>query len=234
MSGISEVSRETPLVMHRPKRRASFHGIVRWLHLYVSMIGFLAMLFFAITGITLNHPTWFGESTRTTTHSGTLEQAWVGAPKAAVVETSDAAASDASPDNSLEATIDKLAIVEHLRATHGLRGMVKEFLVDDEECSIAMNGPGYSADTIVSRGDGSYEVTVVEHGTIAVWNDLHKGRDTGMAWSWAIDLSALVMSISCITGLVMLMFMKRKRVSGTLWTAIGATIFIAVAMFLVK
>ena len=42
------------------RRRRSLKGrvyaTVRWLHVYISMLSFLAILFFAVTGITLNHP----------------------------------------------------------------------------------------------------------------------------------------------------------------------------------
>ena len=34
-------------------------SLVRWLHTYVSLLGFLALLFFAVTGFTLNHADWF-------------------------------------------------------------------------------------------------------------------------------------------------------------------------------
>ena len=44
----------------RPTRRVSrqLYSVLRWLHVYVSMLSFRAILFFAITGITLNHPEW--------------------------------------------------------------------------------------------------------------------------------------------------------------------------------
>ena len=31
----------------------------RWLHIYTSMFGLAAILFFSVTGLTLNHPDWF-------------------------------------------------------------------------------------------------------------------------------------------------------------------------------
>lgn len=34
-------------------------GLFRWLHTYVSLLGFLALLFFAVTGFMLNHADWF-------------------------------------------------------------------------------------------------------------------------------------------------------------------------------
>ncbi len=44
----------------RPGKRAL--SVARTLHIYVSMALLLLMLFFAFTGITLNHPDWFGAS----------------------------------------------------------------------------------------------------------------------------------------------------------------------------
>ncbi len=43
----------------RPFRRRlaiRFAKLVRWLHIYLSMFGLAAVLFFSATGITLNHP----------------------------------------------------------------------------------------------------------------------------------------------------------------------------------
>ena len=31
---------------------------MRWLHIYSSMFGLVAILFFSVTGILLNHPSW--------------------------------------------------------------------------------------------------------------------------------------------------------------------------------
>ena len=42
-----------------PRRRKSLAWWVRWAHVYVSMIGFLALLGFAVTGLTLNHASYF-------------------------------------------------------------------------------------------------------------------------------------------------------------------------------
>ena len=60
---------------------AQFAAAVRWLHIYVSLLGFTTLLFFAVTGITLNHPTWFGiEAQRTTEHKGEVNRAWLNKP----------------------------------------------------------------------------------------------------------------------------------------------------------
>ena len=45
----------------------------RLIHVYTSMAALLWVLFFGITGITLNHPTWsIGDSSTTATETGVL------------------------------------------------------------------------------------------------------------------------------------------------------------------
>ena len=57
--------------------------------------------------------------------------------------------------------------------------------------------------------------------------NLHKGRDTGKAWSTVIDVSAIGLTVISLTGLVLLLSLKRKRLPGLLVVVGGA-----VALFL--
>ena len=219
----------------RPKaaRKLSlrFNSFVRWTHVYVSMGGFLAMIFFAFTGITLNHPTWFGgESETSSTLKANMPLAWVAFDEPDGDNVSETSSAEAQ---SLEPGLDQLKIAEYLRDKHHLRGMVKEFRIDEEECSIAYKGPGYSADVFIDRRTGEYELSLIQHGTIGKWNDLHKGRDSGIPWSIMIDVSAIVMIISAATGLAMLFFLKRKRTSGLASALCGALIFAAFYVFFI-
>ena len=96
--------------------------------------------------------------------------------------------------------VAKLEVVEHLRKTHGIRGALAEFRVDEQECVVTFKGPGYAADAFIDRESGRYTLTQTYHGFIAVINDLHKGRDTGPAWSVVIDVSAVLMTVISLTG----------------------------------
>lgn len=176
----------------------------RWLHIYLSMFSFIIVLFFSVTGLTLNHVDWFPESTVVSELKGSLNANWV-----SVADTSK---------------IPKLEIVEQLRANHSIKGQLNDFRIDDEEISISFQGPGYTADFFVNRTDGKYELTETKMGIIAVINDLHKGRDTGKSWSWVIDFSAIFMIVISITGLILLFFLKKKRTNGMLWLAIGGIV----------
>lgn len=199
-----------------------WNALIRWLHLYVSMIGFASMIFFAFTGITLNHPTWFGgETGRNSTLKGKLDTRLL-----------QQASSNASDDGD-ESGVDRLEVAETLRLQHHLRGRVSEFRVDADECLVAFKGPGYSADAFIDRTNGNYEISLTEHGMLSKWNDLHKGRDCGIPWSVIIDLSALIMIVSGTTGFAMLLFMKKKRASGIWTTLAGTVLFIALCALLV-
>ena len=188
--------------MNRFKRNTSNWS--RWLHIYLSMFSFIILLFFAVTGITLNHTEWFADQQKTTSMNGKLNLQWV-----SVKDT---------------ARIAKLNIVEFLRNTHGIKGAVGEFSIDENQCTISFNGPGYTADAFVNREDGSYDVSETKTGIWGVLNDLHKGRDSGKTWGWLIDASAVLMVLVSMTGLIMLFFLKKKRVSGILIMVLGGLI----------
>jgi hypothetical protein len=99
---------------------------------------------------------------------------------------------------------------------------VKDFRIEDTDCSVSFKGPGYAADVLIDRASGRYELTETRMGFFAILNDLHKGRDTGKAWAWVIDLSAVLMTLVSFTGLLLIFFLQKKRFSGLLVAAAGA------------
>ncbi len=199
-----------------------FAALVRWLHIYVSMLAFTIVLFFSVTGLTLNHADWFfGESERRLESPGAVDVRWL---RAKPNLKSDAA----EAGEELADQVNKLEVVEHLRRTHEIRGVVSEFSVDDQQCVVVFKGPGYGADALIDRDTGKYEVIQSWHGMVAIINDLHKGRDTGTAWSWVIDLSALLTSFISLTGLVLLFYLKQRRGPGLIVAVFGTIVVVAV------
>lgn len=199
-------------------------AVVRWIHIYLSMFGLAAVLFFGVTGVTLNHPEWFGESERRVAVQGQMKPEWLHL---------DQPAGRIAGDDDESRRVAKLEVVEHLRKTHGVRGAVSEFRADAAECTVTFKGPGYAADAYIDRSTGRYELTQTMHGFVAVINDLHKGRDTGTAWSVVIDASAIVLVVISFSGLVLLFYLKRKRIPGLLVAVGGTAVVVAVVMFLV-
>jgi len=198
---------------------------MRWLHIYLSMFGLAAVFFFSVTGITLNHPDWmFGAVERHNEAEGQLDPRWVSAIRAVAVAERG---SQIDPPDS----VAKLEIVEHLRKSHAIRGALAEFRVDDNECMVSFKGPGYSADAFIERDSGQYKLTAIDHGFIALVNDLHKGRDTGPVWSVVIDLAAGLMTVISMTGLVLLFYLKLRRAPGLVVALVGTIILVVVYRF---
>ena len=212
------------------RRRRSLYTVsaaaFRWLHIYLSMLGFATLMFFAFTGITLNHPTWFGASEQSVKDfSGTFPAELLPAPAeelSGLGDGADSAAADRAPD------VDELGIAEWLRAEHQLRGTVAEFSVDEFEFMVVFKGPGYAADVFIDRERGSYTVTEISSGAMAVLNDLHKGRDSGTGWGWVIDVSAVLTMLLSLSGFGLMFYIRKRRVSG-IATAVVGTILLVVA-----
>jgi len=168
------------------------------------MFSFVILLFFAVTGLTLNHAEWFDGQQKTAKLQGAVDHSWVrmADPKA----------------------VAKSEIVAYLQRTHGIKSDVSDFQVDDEQCELSFKGPGYEADAIIDRDTGKYDLNVTRYGFAAVMNDLHKGRNTGKRWSGLIDGTAILMTLVSLTGLTLIFFLTKRRTSGLMLIAIGALV----------
>ncbi|MEY4384058.1 MAG: hypothetical protein RI995_1600 [Bacteroidota bacterium] len=173
----------------------------RWLHIYVSMVSFVIVLFFSVTGLTLNHLDWFPEKNIVTELKGKLPVSWVN-----------------NPDTS---KVQKLEIVESLRSNQQVKGLVNDFRMDESEISISFQGPGYTADVYINRQTGNFELSTNEMGFVAVVNDLHKGRDTSNSWKLLIDISAIFLIFISLTGLILLLYLKKRRLWGLILLVLG-------------
>ena len=129
--------------------------------------------------------------------------------------------------NALDGSVAKLEIVEHLRAVEHVRGATKEFSSDEFQCMVGFRAPGYSADAFIDRETGSYQFVQSSFGVIALLNDLHKGRDSGLGWSWVIDLSAIFLIVVSLTGFCLLFYIRRRRLSGILVSILGVGLVVA-------
>ncbi len=190
--------------------------VVAWfrgMHIYLSMISFAILLFFGVTGLTLNHADWFtaGHSTDRRC-KGHLQPSWVKPPDTAVA---------------------KLEIVEFLRREHAIKGALSDFIIDDSQCTISFKGPGYAADIFLDRATGDYDLDESRLGVVAVLNDLHKGRDSGRSWSFLVDASAVIMTGISLSGLALLFFFRRRRTTGLVVAFGGALLCYLIYLLLV-
>lgn len=164
-----------------------------WISAALSLIG---MLGFAITGITLNH-------------AGQIEGKPVVVSRQATLPSDLLAVLAKGPQEGkrplpvqLEPFLDKAVGAD-------VAGREGEWSA--EEVYVALARPGGDAWLSIDRETGAVEHEKTTRGTISLLNDLHKGRNTGKAWSWFIDIFAGACVVFTVTGLILLQFHARAR-----------------------
>jgi hypothetical protein len=185
-------------------RYARVVAVARTLHIYLTMFAFLMMLFFSVTGLVLNHEDWFPEwgASRTQVH-GVIARSALGGP-------------------------DRLAVVEALRSRFGAVGAVSTFDVDQQALHVELKGPGRQTDAEIDRRTGETTVSVERKGALVRLDDLHRGKDAGRAWSLIIDVSAVLLLLGSLTGILMWYALPRRRKLGVMSLAAGVVVCVAI------
>ena len=159
--------------------RSSAQRWFRKLHTWTSMTSVLLMLFFGITGLLLNHPSWtFGQDPVTVTATGTLPAAF----------------------RTSGGEVDFLFVSEYARTAEGVHGSITGHGVTGTDAWITYAGPGLNASIHLDTGTGDYTVVQTKQGLAAAAGDIHRGVGTGTPWSWAIDISAVFLVVVALTG----------------------------------
>jgi len=173
----------------------------RWLHIYISSALFTLLLFFCITGITLNHADWTGAS------SSSIETFKL--PHVVAVKIDD------------EYQLTK--IQRFLETKTGLSSPRSiDVALDLGEITYDYPLPAGYAFITVFIEENVVEVEQSKGSLLALVNDLHKGRYSGKAWSWLIDVSALLMSLFTLTGIIILFQNAKHRRKASFILLVGA------------
>ena len=191
--------------------------IIAW-HWISAAIALVATLLFAITGITLNHAASIPAAPVITTAEGTLPEPL----RASLAQTP--AASDAPLSPAVAAAVEQAV---------GLATAGRAAEWSDGEVYVALPRAGGDAWVNIDRRSGRITSEVTDRGWVAYINDLHKGRNTGAAWFWFIDVFAGACVLFAITGLLLLQLHARRRPSTWPLVAVGFAIPAALAALFV-
>lgn len=189
--------------MQDQKRRSFWLKQLHQWHWISSGICLIAMLAFAVTGFTLNHAAQIEARPHVTHLGGKLPGELLTPLKHQAEEADGNSALSKQPlPTSLRDWIDK-----QLSVTVGAQAA--EWSPD--EVYVSLPRPGGDAWLRVELSSGEVEYEKTDRGWISYFNDLHKGRNTGTAWSWFIDVFAAACLIFCITGLFLLQMHAGNR-----------------------
>lgn len=175
-----------------------------WVSAAMCLVG---MLLFSITGFTLNHASWIGAKPEVTTQTAEL-------PEPLLAQVRRMWDREADEKAALPA-----AVLAWLGEALSVRLDGRETEWSAEEIYISLPRPGGDAWLTVSLETGEVMHELTERGWLSYFNDLHKGRNTGSAWSLFIDVFAFAALVFAVTGLLLLKMHAGNR-PGT-WPMVG-------------
>lgn len=183
----------------RPKRsRKAFwtKQLHQW-HWISSAICLVAMILFSVTGITLNHAADISAKPETVSVKKALPPELL----STLTVAPGTARSPVPPP-----------LRDWLRSAFDLRmGSAQEVEWNDGEIYLSLPRPGGDAWVNIDLEESEAEYQRTDRGWIAYLNDLHKGRNAGVVWSWFIDIFAVATLLFCLTGLLLLQVHSRHR-----------------------
>lgn len=183
-----------------------------WMSSAVSLIG---LLLFAITGFTLNH-------------AADIEGRPVVAERTVQLPAALLREIAAGPTEG-KARLP-YPVVAWVERTLPVRASAEaEWSAD--EVYLPAPRPGGDAWVAIDRASGAVTAEVTDRGWISYLNDLHKGRNSGSAWSLFIDVFAGACLIFALTGLLLLQLHAAKRKST--WPLVASGLVIPAALAII-
>ncbi|WP_116364307.1 PepSY-associated TM helix domain-containing protein [Parahaliea mediterranea] len=185
-------------------------GSVRQWHWISSALCLVGMLLFAVTGITLNHAGQIEASPQVRTlelalPAGLLQQ----------LQQRDASAGD---EARLPASLRQWLAGQSVHTG----GRLAEW--SEDEIYLPLPRPGGDAWLAIDLASGEVLYEDTDRGLISYLNDLHKGRNTGEAWRWFIDIFSVACLVFSGTGLWLLARHSASRPST--WPVVGLGLLI--------
>lgn len=209
-----------------PPKRASWLKTLHTWHWISSALCLVGMLLFAITGFTLNHATQIEARAAIKLQDKQL-------PSTLLARLDQAEAAQDKQSQSANLFPLPSEVADWLHQTWQVTTQAHAAEWSSEEVYVSLPRPGGDAWVRIDRHDGQVEYEITDRGWIAYFNDLHKGRHSGLVWSWFIDIFAAGSLVFCLTGLCILALHAAHRPLVWPVTALGLVIPLLLALLFI-
>lgn len=211
-------ARNPPPAKAKPKKKGGgFKGELyrqgRAWHGYLSAFAFLALIFFAFTGLMLNHPGWF-ERKRPPASERVIV---VPAPVLAQ------AAKAEDPSRALTTAVGRLT---------PMRGEFRSGEIIDGQAMIRLEGVSGATDLTVDMADGRAEVVMRKADFSSIVEDLHRGKNAGAVWRLIIDLTAVLVLALSLIGYVLFFSLRFRLRTSLILTGLSLAGVVGIFVFL--
>lgn len=174
------------------KRTASFFSIslmtIRKWHWMSAALCFICLLLFSVTGITLHHSKIF-------------------LPRLIVTHVEREVPKDLLSLIDIKGEQKNIAVSAGIYEWFSRKDIAldsKKTEIKESKFFIPLGHPGIAANVSINLTTGHYDYEVSDKGWLGYLNDLHKGKNTGDAWVYFIDIFAIACIIFLITGFLLL------------------------------
>lgn len=190
--------------------KGAFYRACRMWHGYLSAAAFIMLIFFASSGILLNHPDWLGAGR----NDKPLINVQLSESELQTIQAS------ATPETLL---------IELLRQDTRLIGQLKDAEFTEFDGILRFAGVKGKTDVFLDFETGIAEVEVQAANVTSIIHDLHRGKDAGVFWKAFIDITAGLILLMSIAGLI-LFFSLRFRLANSL-KIMGGTLGVIALLF---
>ncbi|ENW94920.1 PepSY-associated TM helix domain-containing protein [Acinetobacter sp. NIPH 298] len=187
-------------------QRRDFYRHARYVHGWLSAFAFIALIFFSVTGLLLNHPEWFKPVQQEQSNTIILPE-----------QLMRTVAEQENPTQTL---------LDYLRQQQSLVGRYQSSEILDGEVMIRLDSPAGSTDIWVLLDTAEAEITMKPASTVSLLNDLHRGKNVGAGWSWLIDISAVIIVLLSLAGYILFLALKTRLLTHLTLTAVSLALII--------
>jgi len=195
--------------------KLGFYRQCRQWHGYLSAFAFGVLLFFAATGITLNHPDWFATNepqrppaqfTLTALELQQLRQARAPAP----------------------------LLIRMVSERARLYGEVQDSETEADQVFVRLRGTRGSSDIRANLRDGMIIVVSERATSMGFLNALHRGDQAGAAWRTFIDVAAGILFLLSLIGYVIFFSMSARLTTALVITGVSVLGIVAFCVAVVR
>ena len=203
--------------MSEPGRGRDAGGLVRTLrtwHGYLSAFAFLILIFFAATGILLNHPTW------SQAKPPILTQAYVTLTPAQI------ALLKTSPNYGPEL---KTIAASHLK----LEGQMINAQRDGEEVLIRLQGIRGGSLVTADLATGKTRIDVDRQYALAIIDELHRTERAGPVWQAFVDFTGILLIAVALLGYGLFLTLRFRLKTALALTGLSLVLMVGMVLTVV-
>jgi hypothetical protein len=207
---------QPPRSSAKPRTAAeiAFYRQCRAWHGYLSALAFMALIFFSVSGILLNHPDWVArDSTDPVTQSVQLAPAELA--------------------TALKAGNPGQAFAGIVEQKISLRGAYTSADIDKSQVLLRFEGIKGNSDVTIDLKNATAQVSVQNSDAATMLDDLHRGKNAGAAWRALIDIAGILILVLSIVGYILFFSLNYRLRTSLVLTGVSFTFLIGIFVLFV-